>query len=116
MLEHFCVAEVKGFKLGKAELGKDIIGGISAWDYPVDIPYILFWIVFVGRFSGYEYGGIMWYGNGFILKDKRAAAFGAVEDLVIVIALGSYNVNPDSECEPIFCRYSGRDFSFPRIG
>ena len=92
MLEHFCVAEVKGFKLGKAELGKDIIGGISAWDYPVDIPYILFWIVFVGRFSGYEYGGIMWYGNGFILKDKRAAAFGAVEDLVIVIALGSYNV------------------------
>ena len=30
----------------------------------------------------------MWYGNGFILKDKRAAAFGAVEDLVIVIASG----------------------------
>ena len=92
MLEHFCVAEVKGFKLGKAELGKDILGGISAGDYPVDIPYILFWIVFVGRFSGYEYGSIMWYGNGFILKDKRAAAFGAVEYLVIVIALGSYNV------------------------
>ena len=92
MLEHFCVAEVKGFKLGKAELGKDILGGISAGDYPVDIPYILFRIVFVGRFSGYEYGGIMWYGNGFILKDKRAAAFGAVEYLVIVIALGSYKV------------------------
>ena len=34
----------------------------------------------------------MWYGNDFILKDKRAAAFGAVEDLVIVIALGSYKV------------------------
>jgi len=92
MLEHFRVAEVKGFKLGKAELGKDILGGISAGDYPVDIPYILFRIVFVGRFSGNEYGGIMWYGNGFILKDKRAAAFGAVEYLVIVIALGSYKV------------------------
>ena len=87
MLEHFCVAEVKGFKLGKAELGKDILGGISAGDYPVDIPYILFWIVFVGRLSGNEYGGIMWYGNDFILKDKRAASFGAVEYLVIVIAL-----------------------------
>ena len=46
----------------------------------------------MGRFSGYEYGGIMWYGNDFILKDKRAAAFGAVEYLVIVIALGSYKV------------------------
>jgi hypothetical protein len=92
MLEHFCVAEVKGFKLGKAELGKDILGGISAGDYPVDIPYILFWIVFVGRLSWYEYGGIRWYGRSFAVKDERAAAFGAVEDLVIVIALGSYKV------------------------
>ena len=92
MLEHFCGAEVKGCKLGKAELGKDILGGLSAGDFPVDFPYILFWIVFVGRFSGYEYGGIMWYGNGFVLKDKRASAFCAVYDLVLVIALGSYKV------------------------
>ena len=51
MLEHFRVAEVKGFKLGKAELGKNIPGGISAGDYPVDIPYILFRISIRGAFS-----------------------------------------------------------------
>ena len=61
MLEHFRVAEVKGFKLGKAELGKDILGGISAGDYPVDIPYILFWIVFVGRAVAGERG--RWLGT-----------------------------------------------------
>ena len=87
MLEHFRVAEVKGFKLGKTKLGKDILCGISAGDYPVDIPYILFWIVFVGYSCGYEYGGIRRYRCGLAVKYKCAAAFGAVEYLVIVIAL-----------------------------
>ena len=80
------------FKLCKTELGKNILCGISAGDYPVDIPYFFFRVVFVGYSGWYEYGGIRWYWGSFALKDERAAAFGAVKYLVIVVALWSYKV------------------------